>query len=169
MLNGCPRETEVKELVERGQWAVAAATSPELAAHVRECKACADVVLVTEAFQRARRSAAGPANEIAAGLLWWRAQLRRREAAVERIGRPILGAQIFALVVNLALAVGFVAWEATHGVDWLSWFGMQGQPGGIGALVAAAFSGWGLAVVVPAIAVLALVGGAAVFLAAERQ
>jgi hypothetical protein len=35
--------------------------------------------------------------------------------------------------------------------------------------VAAAFSGWGLMVTVPALATLALLGGAAVYLAAERQ
>lgn len=167
MLNGCPRENEVKELVERGQWP--AAISPELAAHVRECRACADLALVTGVFQRARANAAGPRNAIAPGLLWWQAQLRRREAAMERIARPILGAQIFALALNLAVALGFVAWEATHGIEWLNWFGAQGQAGGFGALVTAAFSGWGLMVTVPALATLALLGGAAVYLAAERQ
>lgn len=169
MLNGCPHENEVKELVERGQWPMAETTSPELAAHVRECKLCADLALVTNAFQQARMHAAGPVNGIAPGLLWWRAQLRRREAAMEQIAKPILGAQIFALAVNLALVVGFVAWEARHGVDWLSWLGAQGQPEGFGALVAAAFSGWGLAVTVPVIAALALLGGAAVYLAAEKS
>ena len=167
MLSGCPRENEVKELVERGQWP--AATSPELEAHLRACRACSDLALVTGAFQRARLEAVGPRNAGAPELLWWRAQLRRREAAMERIGRPILGAQIFALVVNLAVVAGFVAWEATHGADWLGWFGAHGQSGGIGTLVAAAFSGWGLMVTVPALATLALLGGAAVYLAAERQ
>lgn len=167
MLSGCPREKEVKEAAERGQWP--AAISPELAAHLRECRACADLALVADAFQQARVNAAGPRNAGAPGLLWWRAQLRRREAAMERIGRPILGAQIFALALNLAVAAGFVAWEATHGVEWLSWFGAQAQAGGIGALVNAAFSGWGLMVTIPALATLALLSGAAVYLAAERQ
>lgn len=168
MLNGCPHENEVKELVERGQWPIATATSPELTVHVRECKSCADLALVTEAFQNARRNATGPAHGMAPGMLWWRAQLRRREAAMERIAKPILGAQIFALAVNLALAAGLVVWEATHGIDWLSWFGPQGQPG-VGALVEAAISGWGLAMMVAAVAALVLLGGAVVFLAAERQ
>jgi hypothetical protein len=168
MLNGCPREKEVKELVERGQWPVA--TSPEIESHLRECRSCADLAVVTDAFQRARANAAGPRNVGAPGPLWWRAQLRRREAAMERIGRPILGAQLFALAVNLAVAAGFVAWEATHGVDWLSWFGSRGvEAGGIGALVAAAFSGWGLLVTVPVLATVALLGGAAVYLAAEKS
>jgi hypothetical protein len=148
---------------------VAAATSPELAAHVRECRACADLAVVTDAFQRARANAAGPVHKTAPGLLWWRAQLRRREAAMEQIGKPILGAQIFALALNLAVALGFVAWEATHGVEWLSWFGPQRQAGGLGALVVAAFSGLGLVVFVPVLAALALLGAAAVYLAAEKS
>jgi hypothetical protein len=167
MLNGCPREKEVKELVERGQWP--AATSPELATHLCECRSCADLALVTEAFQRDRATTAGPRNVGAPGMLWWQARLRRREAALESIGKPILGAQIFALALNLAVMVGFMAWAAIHRVDWLSWFGATGQAGGIGALMSAAFSGWGLLVTIPALATLALLGGAAVYLAAERQ
>ncbi|HEV2323025.1 MAG TPA: hypothetical protein VGS10_03635 [Terracidiphilus sp.] len=169
MLHGCPREKEVKELVERGQWP--AAISPELAAHLRECGSCADLALVTDAFQRARANAAGSQHVSAPGLLWWKAQLRRREAAMERIAKPILGAQIFALAVNLAIAAGFVAWEATHGLNWLGWFETPGQAAGIGlgAFLAAAFSGWGLIVTIPALATVALLGGAAVYLAAEKS
>lgn len=166
MFDGCPREREVTELVQRGQWPEAA--SPEIAAHLRECRSCADLVLVADAFQRARANAAGPQNECAPGLLWWRAQLRRRQAAMEEMAKPILGAQIFALVVNLAVAAGFVAWEATHGVNWLSWFGATRQDGGIGSLVSTAFSGWGLAVAVAALAALAMLAGAAVYLGSDR-
>jgi predicted anti-sigma-YlaC factor YlaD len=169
MVNGCPREKEVRELVERGQWP--AAIAPELNAHLRECRACADLALVTDVFQQARANAAGPRNVAAPGLLWWKAQLRRREEAMERIGRPILSAQIFALVLNLMVVIGLVAWEAAHGVDWLSWFVTTGQAGeaGIGSLLAGALSGWGLLVVIPAMAIVALLCGAAVYLAAAEH
>ncbi|HEX8710578.1 MAG TPA: hypothetical protein VF730_01810 [Terracidiphilus sp.] len=168
MLNGCPREKEVKELVERGQWP--AATSPELAAHLRECRSCADLALVTDALQHARAEAAGPRNVGAPGLLWWRAQLRRREAAVERIGKPILGAQIFALAVNLVVVVGFVAWQAMQGVDWLEWLEAHGLGGpGLWTMVASALSGWGLMALLSAVATVTVLAGVVVFLAAERQ
>src|ERR1035438_4613488 len=86
MLRRCPREKEVKELVERGHWPQACA--PELRAHVNDCRSCGELVLVTSAFQKARIEAAGAAKLGSPGVLWWRAQLRRRNEAVERIGRP---------------------------------------------------------------------------------
>ncbi len=57
MLRSCPREAEVKALVERGQWPQACA--PELRAHVDSCRSCSELVLVTAAFQRARNQAVG--------------------------------------------------------------------------------------------------------------
>jgi len=119
MLRCCPREAEVKALVERGQWPQACAT--ELRKHVDSCRSCGELVLVTAAFQHARNHALGAARLGSPGLLWWRAQLRRRNAAVERISRPILSAQIFALAVNLVVAAAVAVWQARHGVAWLTW------------------------------------------------
>lgn len=177
-LSACPREKEVKDLVERGQWPVVAATTPELRAHVAGCRSCRELVLVTTAFQRARAEAAGAAKLGSPGVLWWRAQLRRRNEAVKRISRPILGAQIFALVVNLVLAVGFAVWQARHGVAWLT--RMEDLPqtsalhldsGWFDSLWSAATSGpgWNWMVLIPAAATLALLGGVVVYLASEKQ
>lgn len=124
MLRTCPRESEVNELVARGQWPQASA--PDLRDHVRACRACRDLALVAGAFQGARAETVAAAQTASvrfgsAGALWWRAQLRRRNAAVERIGRPLLGAQIFALAVSLLTAAGFIGFEARHGIAWLNW------------------------------------------------
>ena len=168
-LSSCPREKEVKELVERGHWPQAC--PPDLQGHLRSCRSCADLALLTDAFQRARANATGPSPAISPGMLWWSAQLRRRDEAMKRIAKPILGAQIFALAVNLLAVVGFVAWEATHGIDWLAWFQSPAQSGGFdfNSLLASALSGGHLLVLIPALATLALLGGVAVYLAAERQ
>lgn len=125
MLRSCPREAEVKALVERGQWPQACA--PELRTHVSSCRSCGELALVTMAFQRARNQAIGAAKLGSPGLLWWRAQLRRRNAAVERISRPILSAQIFALAINMVLAVGVAVWQARHGLAWLTWLQQLSQ------------------------------------------
>ncbi len=118
MFQNCPNEKEVRELIESGQWPLAAA--PELRAHVSECRACGDLAFVAEAFKQARAETLAAARLASPGVLLWRAQLRRRNAAVERLTRPLLGAQIFALAVTLLAGVGFAGFEARHGVAWFS-------------------------------------------------
>jgi hypothetical protein len=175
ILRTCPREKEVKELVERGQWPQACL--PELRAHVAGCRSCSDMVLVTAAFKQARGEAAAAARPGSPGVLWWRAQLRQRNAAVERIGRPILGAQIFALAVNLLLAIGFVVWQARHGFAWLTWLQQLPQAATLhlDSLWPSALSDSGLSsvltpmVLIPAAATLVLLGGVVVYLASEKQ
>ncbi|MDE3149316.1 MAG: hypothetical protein KGL37_07585 [Acidobacteriota bacterium] len=173
ILRPCPREKEVKELLERGHWCVAAATTPELRAHVNACRACSDLVLVSEAFKRARAEAAGAANIAAPGVLWWRAQLRRRQTAIERIGKPLLGAQIFALCVLLVLAVGFLVTQARQGLEWLTRLEHLPQAGALRLedLWSSAFftSAWSPLVLIPALATLILLAGVVVYLAAEKQ
>ena len=170
-LSACSREKEVKELAELGQWPQAGGT--ELRTHVDGCRSCRDLVLVATAFQKARAEAVCAAKLGSPGLLWWRAQLRRRNAAVERISRPILGAQIFALAVYLVLAAGFLMWQARSGFGWLT--RLEGIPQAtavqLGSLWTSAVSGsfWTPLVMISAIATLALLGGAVVYLSSEKQ
>jgi hypothetical protein len=172
----CPHEKEVAELLARGL--SPDAVSPELRAHIGACRSCADLVLVTRAFQTARVQTAAAANLPSPGLLWWRAQLRRRNAAVERIGKPILGAQIFALSVSILFAIGFVATQATHGLHWLGWFDGLSWPSQLPQSPALhlealwpAFlnSSVSLLVLIPVLATLALLAGVAVYLASEKN
>jgi hypothetical protein len=167
----CSRESEIKALLNLGAWPHAC--PPELRAHVETCASCGDLVLITVAFKKARADAAAKATVGSSGALWWRAQLRRRNAAVERIGKPILGAQIFALSINLMLALGFVVSQARHGLGWLSWLERLPQARTLHLEVlwpAALFdSGWSLYLLIPALATLALVGGVVVYLAASEK
>jgi hypothetical protein len=176
-LRSCTRENEVKELLARGQYPQAC--TPELRAHVTSCHSCSDLVLITRAFQSARVNTAAVANLPSPGLLWWRAQLRRRNAAVERISKPILGAQVFALSVSVLFAVGLVATQATYGLHWLSWFEGVSWPSQLhqapalhlDALFPAALlnSTASLLVLVPILATLVLLGGVAVYFASEKN
>ena len=175
-LRSCPREHEVKTLVERGQWPQACA--PELRTHVDHCRSCSELAVVTAAFQRARNQAMGIAKLGSPGLLWWRAQLRRRNTAVERISRPILSAQIFALTVNLLVAVAVAVWQARHGLAWLTW--LQQLPHGIGtqwlsSLVPMGPFDSGVAsllsplILIAAASAIALIGCVVVYFASEKQ
>jgi len=170
-LRPCPCEKEVAELLARGQWPGGCA--PELRAHVSGCRSCGDLVLVTETFRRARAEAAGVARLASPGAVWWRAQLRRRNAAIERVGKPILGAQIFALAINLFMVVGLLAWQARQGLRWLTWLEQLPQAGSLelGKLWSSALlnSGWSLMVLIPAAATVALLSGVVVYLVTEKQ
>jgi hypothetical protein len=176
LMRSCTREAEVKALVERGQWPQACA--PDLRDHVSACRSCSELALVTSAFQRARNQAVGAAKIGSPGLLWWRAQLRRRNAAVERISKPILSAQIFALAVNLVVAAAVAVWQARQGVAWLTW--LQELPHSFGSqwfssLLPSGLFGSGDSllmnplVLVSALSVVALVGCVVVYFASEKQ
>jgi len=171
ILSSCSHEKEVAELLRRGQWP--AACAPELRAHVSACRSCGDLALVATSFQRARSEAAGAAPIKSPGTLWWRAQLRRRNAAVERIGKPILGAQIFALLINLFVVVGLLVYQAQHGLGWLIWLAQLPQAGTqhIDKLWTSTLlnPGWSPLVLIPALATLALLAGVVVYLASDRQ
>jgi len=164
----CAREKEVEELVNRGQWPQACAE--ELRAHVEGCRACSDLALVAQAFQAAHASAIATPTLPSAGALWWRAQLRRRNAAIERIGRPILGAQIFAFAMVLLVAAGALAGQMRRGFDLSAWIEALPRALHLEALwptSLSAFDGsfWYL---VPVLATLALVGGVVVYFASEK-
>ena len=95
----CAREREVTELLDRGYWPEACPA--DLRGHVEACRVCSDLVLVSQAFQAAHKQSPALPHLESAGALWWRAQLRRRNAAIEKVGGRFLGAQIFALVISV--------------------------------------------------------------------
>ena len=159
----CPREQELAGLLARGQWPEAC--GDELRAHVNGCRACRELVLVKQAFGRERTRAAGEARLESPGLLWWRAQLRRRNAAIERISRPLLGAQIFALATCLAAAVAYILWLAHRGFDWLAWLAGLPRALHLGALLP---DSWGLWTAMTITAMVALMCGVIAYLASEK-
>jgi hypothetical protein len=175
-LASCGHEKEVRELIASGRWP--AASPPELRAHVSHCRACGDLVLVSDLFRQARAESVAAARPVSPALLMWRAQLRRRNTAVERLGRPLLGAQIFAFAVVAAAAMGFVGFEARSGAAWLTlgywrdWFAQLPQVAVLQweslSSGASAGAGWGWIVPASALASLLLLGSVAVYLAADK-
>ncbi len=166
-IGACGRERELIDLLRSGHWPQSC--DPELRAHVDACSMCRDTVAVRTALQDAAAESRGAARLESPSLLWWRAQLRRRNEALERVNRPVAGAQRFALAVNLVVAVALVVWLARQTDLWQSW---------LASIQSSVFSQWSLdsfaqggnlMVVIPGVGVLALLGGVAVFLATERS
>lgn len=171
-LRSCPRETEIKKLLAFGHWPQAA--TPELRAHAENCRSCGDLVLVSQAFHKDRSATMSAAQLPPPGVVWWRAQLRRRNAAIERINKPILGAQVFAFVITLCIAVGFIFYEVNQGLTWKSWRTSLAQVFDWKVLWPFASSGWlkleiGLAYWIPGLILLALLGGVVLYLATEKE
>jgi len=156
-LRGCEREGEMLALLRSGAWPAA---EPELRAHVAKCASCGEVLRVKSALLAMRADEMATARLEASGLVWWKAQVRKRYAAQRLVERPVRGAQVFALLVALAAGLGVLAANRS---GWLEW--LQQMPV-TGAEWSSAWSGpgWGLAAAVGALAVL---GGVVLYLAAD--
>jgi hypothetical protein len=116
----CSYEKELTQALKDGHWPEGC--GPELRAHVDACDNCSDLVLVTQTFQLARSESEHATPCGSPSLLWWRAQLRRRYAATERVSRPITIAQIFAWLVTVLVGIVFVASQYRQGLHWASWW-----------------------------------------------
>lgn len=165
----CNREREVADLLRRGHWPQACPA--DLRTHVDSCRSCSDLVVVTRTLQTARTNAADVPHLHSAGALWWRAQLRRRNQAIERINKPILGAQIFAFAMVFVIAAGFLLWEARRGFQFFAWIEDLPQALHLDALLPASFphlngATW---LLLPIVASLALVSGVVAYIANEKQ
>ena len=162
----CGREAELTQLLAQGYWPDA--SPAELRAHVEACRVCADLVLVSQAFQAAHREMIPGSRLESAGALWWRAQLRKRNAAIEKVGRPIFGALIFAMVISVLVGGGMLAWK---GNTLKVWFGDLPRALHLDALVPTALTQTdGMAsMVLPVLATVALLSGVVVYLATEKQ
>lgn len=179
LLGSCSHEPELKTLLARGQWPAAAPA--ELRTHVAGCRACSDLALLTTAFHAERAALSAAAQLPPPGLLWWRAQLRRRSEAMERINRPLAGAQLFALASVCITLVAF-AFFIRHGVaEWTeslaasnsshpSHFFSFLNSSHIRSSAAEWFAlSWNPAYLLPAIALIVLAGSIALYMSSERS
>jgi hypothetical protein len=118
----CPHEAEVQAILRQGHWPEAC--DRELRQHIQTCRSCSEQLLLLHAFHAARAHAmqAAPIELIDhPNLLWWRAQLRRRNQALQRVARPITTAQIFALCISILAAAALLRSQLASGFNWSSW------------------------------------------------
>jgi hypothetical protein len=164
----CSYERELTQALKDGHWPQGC--GPELRAHVDACGNCSDLVLVTQTFQRARSEPERAAVCGSPSLLWWRAQLRRRNAAAERVSRPITIAQTFAWFVVVLVGVVFVASQYRHGLHWASWWSELASLRPLHLLpVASGQVGWNLPLLISSFGVLALLSILVVYLVSQKS
>ena len=168
MTSTCSHLAEVRVALIAGQWPHA--VTLELRAHAAACNRCTQEILISQHLFAARTSAIAAfqveAPPAASSLLWWRAQLRRRNAALTQASRPIAAAQIFAIAIVAAAAAGLIA---TH---WDFILSHTAQTPGISFPVSsftALLGNWGLTPLVLATALIATLGVVALYLSTDRQ
>jgi hypothetical protein len=162
----CPREKEIAELLHAGHWP--AASPPELRTHADTCSRCSDLILVTQVFRQSRTVSTELAPLDSPSLLWWRAQLRRRNAALETIARPIQTAQLFSLLIALLAAVGFIVAQARREIEWLSWLSRSLHAETLRSMASTA-TGLSLTLLIPGLGALALCAAVVLYLAFDRK
>ena len=155
----CSRLDEVRQALIAGHWPQG--SPPDVRDHVATCSRCQQEVLITQQLQLARAEAVASARPGTPSLLWLRAQARRRSAALERAGRPLAAAQIFALVLVAATICGMAA-RHWHGILAAT------RPDASAFSLTALVGNWGLAPLIAACALLTTLGGVVVYLTTER-
>jgi predicted anti-sigma-YlaC factor YlaD len=157
--SGCSQLEEVRTALRRGQWADGCPA--ELVKHVEGCATCRQEVLVTSHLQRVRAAAVQAAPLLPPGLLWWRAQARRRELALTRAARPLAAAQVFAFVVVAAAVLALIA------AHWSTLLDVPAQLGSVS--IERIKADWGMAPIAFALTLISTLGGVVVFLTTQRQ
>jgi len=165
----CNRERELAEALRAGFWPEAC--SDDLRAHVETCSTCSQRVVLAAAFRRERAAASAQPRLESPGAIWWRAQLRRRNAAIERISRPILGAQVFAVAVAVIAAVAFLVSQAKQSVGLVAWIADAPRALHLEALLPASMqNATGAALMFAGLlAAVALIGGFAVYASSDKH
>ena len=168
-LYGCSRESELKRQLDQGHWPDACST--DLRQHVNACVSCRSLIAVSQAFRHERARALPSARLESPGVLWWRAQLRRRRTAMEQVSRPLLGAQIFAVAITLVAATLFLLSQWSKSSEWLAKIGDLPRTLHLEALLPAAWqNATGLLwMVIAVVAVLAMAGGVIAIAAAPDK
>jgi hypothetical protein len=100
----CDCEPAVVRAVQTGLW------TEDLRVHFAACPVCADAAVIAEALHAEQVESL---DVPAAGLIWWKAQLRRRLESQERAVRPLVWAERAALAAGVGGVVWTTAWVAS--------------------------------------------------------
>jgi len=125
----CSRRGNVAAMLRKGHWPDAC--EEDLRAHIESCSACEEQVLIGQSFQDLRMESVGGARLGSAQALWCKAQLRQREVALRRVGRPAALAQGFALMIGLMAACGFWISAWSRGVGGVALKDLQELMAGV--------------------------------------
>lgn len=164
----CPRSRELESVLKSG--CLPGAWDDSLRHHVQTCSECRDYAVVHQAFRAERRATMDTIPAVSPGVIWWRAQLRKRKEALELLGKPTSIAGRLAFLSTVVLAFVFFVWQGTHVSEWWKWIS------NLSTSSASHFesfwtipSGWSLLLPLSMLGLLALLGGFALYLATDKS
>jgi hypothetical protein len=170
-LRSCADEKELIAALRSGTWPDAC--GDELRDHVSTCQECNDLVLITQTLSHARSATASSATVPPAGLLWWRAQMQRRNAALERMNQPVVLTGKIALGSTVGTAIVLALLKTRDVSGWLHWIAQlpSSDVFRLDTLFAASpgIVGWVPELIVAGLAAVALFGGLAVYLFTAKE
>lgn len=127
----CPREQDVINAIVTGGWPDRCDAS--LSAHAADCAVCKDLVAIASALTLDRRELEDEMTLPSPGQVWWRAAIRARLEATQRVSRPfswLFGISV-ASAAGLTFAVAQLVWSPMHLAwtrstvpAWTSWLGL---------------------------------------------
>jgi len=100
----CEFHTAIVKFVQSG------IANGEIDAHLKNCADCRETIRVARFFQTNFIKETPPSKPPAAGLVWWKAKLREKHRAAERVGQPILIVQTIAVIIF----TGVLLWLFNH-------------------------------------------------------
>jgi len=127
----CPREQDVINAIVTGRWPDRCDES--LCAHAAECVVCKELVAVTSVMRLDREGLHEEMSLPSAGQVWWRAAIRARLEASQRVAQPLSWIFGISMACAAGLAIAFVqllwspvqlAWGTSSPGAWLTWFGI---------------------------------------------
>ena len=117
----CEHESDVLSAVYTNRWP--AQVSESLREHVGADAALDDVLAVASAFEADVDLARSHAPVPDASIVWWRAQLRARQAATREVVRPITIAQAIGFAAAVGVLGAIFGATATWFQETLRWMG----------------------------------------------
>ncbi len=136
--------------------------------HVAACPSCSELVLVARTLQQDRMQTVQAAQVASAGALWWRAQVRLRNGAIERVTRPIALAEKFALFITAAVVLAVIMRKRSQLLAWLLALADPPHPNVLPA-GSSLIDGWTTILMAAGLGMVALCAGLAMYLMREEE
>ncbi len=166
-LRGCPREIELSDALRAGLWP--AGCDAALREHVECCESCRSTAVIADLLREDRAETMRTMPLASPGLLWWRAQILQRQAAIRRASLPVHVAVTVSLVTSAVIVVSVLLSLRSQIASWISSIvavPVSAQPGSVSSQRIASLP---FLLVLFALTALAAIFGVAVYAAVHRE